>query len=424
MDMRRFTHSFDAVFLTGDNPVVKTRISGKNVYQMVVWILLILSVFLLIRLAPILTKPEYLPNDDFVRFWASGKLNLQHENPYDSVKMEQLHLEEGSQAPSNSTSSVVLNPPWVIPLLMPFGVLSYRISRLTWLIISIALLILSSQILWRIYSGKPKQQWIAIIFIFIFAPTISVLEKGQITPLVIVGITGFMYFSVYHRNDWLAGMFLALASIKPQLIIIFWIALLFWVIIQRRWLIAISTIITILTLTVISMIFNPHIIQQYFGMLQTGQVTEWASPTIGAYLRLFWLGTDRFWLQFLPSLLAVIWFIIYWNRHYKSWNWVDELPIVLLISQLTSPYSWTYDLVILIPVVILAAVWMSSDLKSWSTFVLILVFIAINALDLLLHMKLDEFWFIWLTPALFIWFFLVRWIYQNKGIKQLVTTTG
>jgi hypothetical protein len=33
----------------------------------------------------------------------------------------------------------------------------------------------------------------------------------------------------------------------------------------------------------------------------------------------------------------------------------------------------------------------------------------INILDLILHMKLDEFWFIWLAPALFIWYLAVCW---------------
>jgi len=306
---------------------------------------------------------------------------------------------------------------------MPFGLLSYRMSRLLWLLFSTVLLLLSSQVLWRIYSGKPKQRWLAIVLVFIFAPTISVLEKGQITTLLLLGITGFLYFTVLHQNDWLAGASLALVSIKPQLLFIFWIALLFWVIQQRRWLIIICTSITILSLILIAMIYNPHIIQQFFGMLQTYQISEWANPTIGSYLRFFWLGLDKFWIQFLPSLLGGIWFIFYWYKHHEAWNWVDELPIILLVSLLTSSYSWTYDLVILIPAIILAVIWIASDWKHWSTLLLILFFIAINALDLILHMKLDEFWFIWMAPALFIWFIVVRWQYPKLQDGQFLSVS-
>ena len=208
------------------------------------------------------------------------------------------------------------------------------------------------------------------------------LEKGQITFLLLLGIVGFLYFIVIKRNDWLAGISLALVLIKPQVVFLFWIALLFWVIQQRRWLIPISTSITILSLTLIAMAFNPQIIKQYFGMLQTYQISDWAIPTIGSYLHFFWLGLAKFWLQFLPSILGGIWFIYYWYRHHESWNWSDELPIILLVSLLTSPYSWTYDLVILIPAILLAVIWMTSNRKRWSTLLLANILLGIDILDL------------------------------------------
>jgi len=398
-------------------------VKNNKIYRVALWALLILSVFILVRLSPILFKPEYLPSDDFIRFWASGRLNLQGENPYDPQRIAQLQIEEGSLASGLTTNSIMLNPPWAISLLMPFGLLSYRTARLVWLIFSTVIILLSSQILWRIYDGKPKQRWLAIVLVFIFAPTISVLEKGQITALLLLGITGFLYFTIVHRNDWLAGVFVALVSIKPQVVFLFWIALLFWIIQQRRWLIIISTSITILSLILIAMVYNPHIIQQYFGMLQTYQITEWATPTIGSYLRFFWLGTDKYWLQFLPSLLGGIWFIYYWYRNHESWNWVNVLPILLLVSLLTSSYSWTYDLVILIPAILLAVVWLASDWKRWSTLLLVVIFLGINILDLILHRSFDDFWFIWMAPALFIWFIVVRWQYPKSQDRQFLSVS-
>jgi hypothetical protein len=375
----------------------------------------------LARLTPVLTKPDYLPSDDFIRFWVSGKLNLQGENPYDPQKIAQLQIEEGSMASGLTTNSIMLNPPWAISLIMPFSVINYPISRITWLIFSIILILLSAHLLWRIYSSYPNQRWLALLVAFIFAPTISVLEKGQITTFLLLGVTVLLYFTVLDRNDWLAGVFLALVSIKPQVVFLFWIALLFWVIQQRRWLIMISTSITILSLTLIAMIYNPHIIQQFFGMLQTYQISEWANPTIGSYLRFFWFGTDKYWLQFLPTLFGGIWFIYYWYRNHKSWNWVNALPILLLVSLVTSSYSWTYDLVILIPAILLAVVWLASDWKRWSTLILVAIFLCINILDLILHRSLDDFWFIWMAPVLLVWFTVVRWQYPKSQDRKLIT---
>lgn len=401
------------IFLLGDKSVSTAFVNNRIIYRIVSSLLLIVCILILIHLTPNLFKPEFLPSDDFFHFWGAGNQNLHGENPFDPEKIVQIKLQEGSLSSETYSTSIMLNPPWTISLLMPFGLLSFRISRLTWLIFSTVLILISSQILWQIYSGKPKQRWLAILVVFIFAPTISVLEKGQLTPLVVMGITGFLYFSVYRRNDWLAGILLTLASIKPQLALIFWIALLFWVVRQRRWVILISCLLTILITSLVALIFNPHLLLQYMAMLQTYHLSDWASPTIGAYLRLFWLGVDKFWLQFLPSLLGGLWFIYYWFKHYKTWNWMDELPVLLLVSQLISPYSWTYDLVILIPMLITATIRIITDWKRWSTLLLGVIFIAVNILDLVLHVKMNEFWFIWMVPALFIWYLIVHWQYPK-----------
>jgi hypothetical protein len=403
--------------------VSNSLISNKNIYRVLVWSLLIISVFLLVRLAPILTKSEYLPSDDFIRFWASGKLNIQSQNPYDPQRIELLQIEAGSLASGLSANSIMLNPPWALTLIMPFSFISFQISRLVWLLISALLILISSQLLWRIYSGHPKQRWLALLVVFIFAPTISVLEKGQITTILLLGLVGFLYFTGIERNDWLAGISIALVSIKPQVAFLFWIALLFWVLQQHRWMIPISALITILSLTLIAVLFNPQIVKQYFAMLQTYQLSDWAVPTIGSYLRFFWLGLDKIWLQFLPSILGALWFIYYWYKQHASWNWADKLPIILLVSLLTSPYSWTYDQIILLPAILLAVIWMSSDWHRWSTLFLGIVFLGLNILDLTLHMRLDDFWFIWLAPALFIWFILVHWQYPQLQGGQYLTVS-
>jgi hypothetical protein len=171
------------------------------------------------------------------------------------------------------------------------------------------------------------------------------------------------------------------------------------------------------------MIVNPHIISQYIEMLQSYGFSDWANPTIGSYIRFFWLGVDKFWPQFLPVVVGGLWFIYYWSRRNIHWNWVDEMPIILFISILASSYSWTYDLVILVPIVIVAAIWIVPNWKNWLTGVVMILFIAINLLDLILHMKLDEFWFIWLAPSLMIWFYFVRWVSQKYGNKLPIPGT-
>jgi hypothetical protein len=80
---------------------------------------------------------------------------------------------------------------------------------------------------------------------------------------------------------------------------------------------------------------------------------------------------------------------------------------------LTSPYAWTYDLVILVPCIIAATSWIATDWKRWSTLLLGVIFLAITILDLYLHTMLDEFWFIWMAPSMLIWYLLAVWQYPH-----------
>ena len=402
----------------------KSRLSNKIIYRILLWALLIAGILILIRLAPTLSKPEYLLSDDFVRYWASGKLNQEGLNPFDPEIIQKLQLELGGTIVWPDTTSITLTPPWVMPLLMPLGMFSYPTGRLVWLLVSVVILLFSSQLLWRIYTGNRKLRWLAILVTVIFAPTISVLEKGQITNLVLLGLAGFLFYTSVKRNDWLAGICLSLVSCKPQLILLFWLALFVWVIQQRRWLILISTAICVLSLTLITIAFNSHIIQQYFGMIQSYGIADWANPTFGAYLCFFWFGANQFWLQFLPAVFSAVWFIYYWHRHHRSWDWLREMPIILLVSLITSPYSWTYDQVILIPVIIQAAVWLAADWKHRRVIIFGIIYLALNLLNLLLHMRLDDFWFIWFAPSLFIWYLLLCRQYPSGiGYSRLSNQT-
>jgi len=305
---------------------------------------------------------------------------------------------------------------------MPFGMLNYYSGRLSWLIFSIVLILISTHLLWAIYAGDPKKRWIPLLATLTFAPVISVLEVGQIGPWVLLGLVGFLYFSTSHQNDWLAGVFIAIASIKPQIALLFWVALLIWVIQERRWLVLISASITVLVLTLITMAFNPLILQQYFAMFQAYHITDWANPTIGAYLRYFIFGIDKFWLQFIPSIFGGIWLIYTWISHNKSWNWPKDLPIILLVSQITSPYTWTYDLVILLLPIIQAAFWILMDPKRRSIIIFLIIYLVLNILDLVLHMKLEDFWFLWFAPSLLIWYLLVRHQYTAHPVNSRLTT--
>jgi Glycosyltransferase family 87 len=357
--------------------------------------------------------------NDFIEYWSAGKLILQGGNPYSQSEMKQIQMTE----PITIAPPIMMfNPPWTLPVVIPFALPARPLGQILWLIAQIGAVMISANLLWQLYGGRPEQRWIGLLATFIFASTILVLEIGQITPFILLGITGFIYCVERDKNDLAAGAFLALVAIKPQIAIIFMTAVLCWVIQQRRYKIILGAGLAVALLLVFTMILNPHIIQQYILSLKANQIVDSATPTIGSYLRLFWVGVSSFWIQFLPSGLGVLWLIYYYFTRRESWNWLSELPIILLVSLITSPYVWTYDQVILLPAILLVFIWIAREGKHRSALILIALFVLINVLNFTLHLKLSEFWFIWVAPALLGWFLLARWQISAKQSAHLPST--
>jgi hypothetical protein len=391
-------------------------------YRLLIWGLLIASLLLLARMAPTLVNPKYLAADDFGHFWAAGRLNNQGQDPYDPRLILELLYQVGRPQETSGVVSVMLNPPWTLPIVMLFGLLSYPLSRLAWLLGNIAIVIICAEQLWRIYAGPKQARWLAWALAFTFTPAIAALQKGQFTPLVLLGLVGFLRLvdqipgqSNQRRPRWhllaLAGCMLALIAIKPQLLYLFWLALLLWSLQQRNWQILFSGGLVLALATALPMLFNPNVIAQYFHNMAEFPLSEWATPTIGSYLRVT-LGLEKFWLQFLPPALGSLWFLYYWFQRRQEWHWQSEMPLLLLVSLVTTPYSWTYDLILVLPAIIVAAIGMLPRLQRWpfklADVLIIASYLALNVLNLALHRSLNEFWFGWLAPGLLLLFLIIR----------------
>ena len=91
----------------------------------------LLSIFALIvilfaagwLLQPLLNDRSIWPPDDYVEYWAAGRLNLQGENPYSPELL--LPLERGAGRDTDE-AIMMWNPPWTLALAMPFGLMDSR----------------------------------------------------------------------------------------------------------------------------------------------------------------------------------------------------------------------------------------------------------------------------------------------------------
>jgi len=351
----------------------------------------------------LVANPARVPVDDFVEYWAAGRLNLSGDNPYAADQLLALQQEVGWQ---ESSALVMWNPPWTFPLLMPFAMPAYPVGRFLWLIANSAVIFLCADRVWRHYGGEARRRWIAWIIGFTFMPALSALSSGQISAFMLLGIVGFLHY-VRRGRWWEAGAATVLVAIKPQFLYLFWIALLVWVFAHRRWTVLLGAGMAGLAALALAMAINPAVLGQYLGAAAGEPPLYWVTPTLGAALRLIF-GPERHWLQFAPMIVGVTWFILYWHRHRGQWQWDDALPLLLLVCVVTTSYGWEFDQVVLLVPVLYMVNRLLRRREPVIAGLALGYYLVVEMVAFYLKLRpVNEFWFVWLAPAFLFGFWLV-----------------
>jgi hypothetical protein len=346
--------------------------------------------------------------NDFVEYWTAAHLVIHGNDPYASAPLLALERQVGL---TRSSPLVMRNPPWFVPIIAVFGFLPFALAQELWLGCGLISVLIAARWLWGIYPEEGQLPWASWVATGVFVPVAVSLAIGQISPLVLLGVAGFLHFEKQGKLG-LAGGFLFLAAQKPHLIFLFWIALLMWSI---RGLVG-RTLATLMSITIAASVFavalDHAIFTQYFSLITRDKVLLELTPTMSGLLRL-WLRNYPP-MQLLPALLALVWFSFYWRRHRDRWQWREEMPILLLVSLLTTSYSWFFDQVVLLPCVFQAVVWLTPCRRLISISIAVL-YLATNATVLALILAhQNKFWYVWTVPAWFALYMIALTKLRNR----------
>ena len=365
---------------------------------------------LLVTVAALILRASYLLRagvprvDDFSQYWAAGRLNLAGRNPYSP---DELYILQRGIGLERDRAIIMYNPPWLLAVAMPFGLLRYPLSRLAWLALQWALAVLSALLLWGYYGGAPRGRMLALALPFTYLPTYVALREGQSSILMLFGIAAFLLLERRHR-DWLAGAALAAATIKPLVLALFWVALLLWVVSRRRWGIPLGLAAAVAIASLAGTITNHNVFGQYLTLLAENPPVEWATTTTGGFLRLLF-GVERFWLQFVPLAFGIVWLLWYWARNRADWQWAPQMPLVVGVALVTMPYGWTYDLVLLLVPIIVVATWLCVSRSARSIATVAGGYVLINGLAVgVSRVDPNIFWHFWMAPVLLLWYLAAR----------------
>jgi hypothetical protein len=344
-----------------------------------------------------LNDPTVWPPDDYVEYWAAGRLNLHGSNPYSKVTLWPLQQAAGRQLATVDDAVMMWNPPWTLSFVMPLGVLPARVGQLVWLSIHLGAMAAAALLVWNTYAGQKNLRAIAVGLSLVFVPTLFALNTGQISLFLLLGLAGYVW-CLKHSYPFMAGLCAVLIAIKPHLLYLLWLAIAMDALLQKRWKVIAGGLCGATITIAIPMAFNPQVWHHYAEAYRVHPPAEHVSLTLGIPLRLLF-GQEKFWLQFLPMLPVLPWFVWYrWTRR-STWNTVDELPLITVLSFLTTPYgAWHFDLVVLLlPILQVASKLVDSPRAKLG----LLIFATINVVMILLAITgWPSFVFAWVAPVI------------------------
>jgi hypothetical protein len=329
---------------------------------------------------------------DFVVYWATGHQLIHHANPYDPVAMGQLERSAGLAAGYGVL--YMRNPPWALPLVLPLGLMNEQTGALYWSLILLACLISSGRLMHAIQrNSQSRIHWIA----YSFAPSLICLFMGQTTLFALLGLVLFLRFN--HTHPLGAGLSLWLCSLKPHLFLPFCTVLIAWICVSRTYKIFAGAAIGMAASCAITWLLVPRAWTDYLAMMHNPAVEKEFIPCLSVAMRL-WLLPDAVWLQYLPMVLACAWALTYYWRRRRAWNWLEDGGILILVSLITAPYCWPYDLAIATPALLQRAYAIRSRLM---VAILTLASIPIMA-ALMASVKITTSFYLCIAPAWLAWY--------------------
>lgn len=357
--------------------------------------------------------PKSLPNKDFVQYWSAAKVNLARGNPYDATQL--LPLQAGALGQSElSNVTMMWNPPWVLALLTPLGWLPSGAAHISFLLVQLASLLLSSTWLWKVYDGPPERIWIVWLVALGFGPSVFIFWWGQIGGLILLGLAGFLRYR--ESKPFVAGLFAALLAIKPHLLFAVGLVMLLDATLSkgaRRVLLGGALAVALAAAS--AWLLNPQVYSHYSnaGWESSTAINtspkDWKQPLAAYWLRMA-VNPNAFAIQFVPLALAALVVARHWWTKRSTWSWTDELPRLVFVSVLFTAYgAWMFDLVVLlVPVVTVSVRILRTDGNRplwFGGLALTTVFAAVSPWinrELTGQLETPMQQFVWVSPAVLI----------------------
>lgn len=345
---------------------------------------------------------------DFVVYWATGQQLVHHANPYDVDGM--MRIERGAGLPGEYGVLFMRNPPWALPLTLPLGLVGVRFGALLWSVALLACSWVSVRMVWQMH-GRPSK---LLNFLgYSFAPALVCLIVGQTSLFALVGLV--LFLRLHGTRPFLAGMSLWLCALKPHLFLAFGVVLVAWVVVTGCYKILLGAATALAASCGAAWWIDATAWTDYARMMRTYGIEMEFIPCWSVVLRL-WTSPHTIWLQYLLPAVGCGWAVVYFWKRRRTWDWLKDGSVLMLVSVLSAPYCWLFDQAVAIPALLHGAYFTGSR-------VLLALLAAMSLLieiEMVCGVKLPSALYLWTAPAWLVWYlFAVAKAREGKDAVEL-----
>jgi hypothetical protein len=341
-------------------------------------------------------NPHLAGSRDFLVYWSTGQQLVHHANPYD---WNALHSLEHSAGFTGDASAVahMRNPPWMLPLVLPLGLMNAQAAALPWSLLMLGLLVFSVHSIWK-SVGRPGTglDWIG----YGFPPALQCVLMGQSSEFLLLGLV--LFLRLHRARPFWAGAALWFCSLKPHQFLPFTVVLLAWIVVSRSYRILWGATAAMAASCLLTLWIDPAAWTQYLQWAGASGIANEFIPCLGVVLRNL-LRPSAEWVAFVPAAAGSLWAIRYYWLRRRQWDWIENGNMVMLVSLLVAPYGWIYDQSLAIPALLYGA----NRTRSRSLLAILgLLCLLIVVQSLLVGQKSPLY--LWPAPAWLLWYWLAR----------------
>lgn len=329
-------------------------------FQFVGQIVLILSLFIIyiFQWGTMIVTPSLRTGTDFMAFYAAGRVAQLHgfSNIY-KIDLQQ-EIQEGIVGFPLAEGQVLLynHVPYLVPLLSSLVSENYVASFIRWAMILLSVYIAATVLLVRAANDDRN---LALLFgSILFFPFFQSLLLGQDTSFLFLGVV-LWGVGLIKKSDWLAGIGLALTSVRPHLCIALAVPFLFQ---NRRILWRFLAAVSVLILTSL-LLLGKNGTLEFLTILQISAGGTWHGMheadmvnLIGAATRILpFVDTSAIrmagWFGYFIGIFLIA---LLWQRQLSL---TIKISATLILALFFAPHLHYHDLtILLVPLVFLSRV--------------------------------------------------------------------